>query len=366
MTSRTNDEIGVAADPREVAQEARLRYVSDDERGFTRRRRGRGFSYHDQAGERIADPRVRERIEALVIPPAWEDVWICRSDRGHIQATGRDEAGRKQYIYHPRWREVRDRVKFDHLVTFASVLPAIRRKLRRDLRDDALSRARVTAAIVKLMDTTLVRVGNAAYAKANGSYGLTTLREEHVDASGDSVDLAFEGKGGAPHALSVRDEELAAVVRACQEIEGQELFRYVDADGVPRTIDSGAVNDYLRDAARHEVTAKDFRTWGATVLAARALHERGGVGSVSARKRMVVDAMRGVAEVLHNTPAVCRRAYVHPRLLDAYLVGTFETDYERALSAARSARPRELRLHEAATRTYLEEAVSVAAANSET
>jgi DNA topoisomerase I len=360
--SGTND----GSDPRAAARDARLRYVSDDERGFGRRRRGRGFSYVDEAGETIGDPDVRERIEALVIPPAWQDVWICRDARGHLQATGRDEAGRKQYLYHPRWREVRDRVKFEHLVTFGEVLPAIRRRLRRDLRDDRLSRRRVTAAVVKLMDTTLVRVGNSVYAKSNGSYGLTTLRAEHVEATGDEIDLKFDGKGGAPHEVSVRDEELAAVVRECQEIEGQELFRYLDGAGAIRTIDSGDVNDYLREASGSDVTAKDFRTWGGTVLTARELSAGAEAGTATARKRVVVAAMREVAAELGNTPAVCRRAYVHPRLLEEYLAGTFGDAYARALDAARRARPRELRLHEAATLRYLEEAVTSAAASSDT
>jgi DNA topoisomerase I len=341
------------SDPRAAARDARLRYVSDGEPGFTRRRRGRGFSYHDQSGAAITDPEQRARIEALVIPPAWRDVWICRDARGHLQATGRDEAGRKQYLYHVRWREVRDRVKFDHLVDFGEVLPAIRRRLRRDLGGDPLSRRRVIAAIVRLMDATLVRVGNAAYAKANGSYGLTTLREEHVAANGSAVELSFVGKGGARHELSVHDEELAAVVRECQEIDGYELFRYVDGDGVTRTVDSSDVNDYLRETSGREVTAKDFRTWGATVLAAEDLHRRTEAASPTARKRGAVACVKAVAAVLGNTPAVCRSAYVHPRVLEGYLAGSFAEEYGAALDVARRSRSKELRLHEAATLRYL-------------
>ncbi len=341
-------------DAREHARDARLRYVSDTEKGFGRRRRGRGFSYHDEDGTTITDPAVRERIEALVIPPAWRDVWICRDARGHLQATGRDEAGRKQYLYHPRWREVRDRVKFDHLVTFAEALPAIRRRLRRDLRDDPLSRRRVTAAIVKLMDTTLVRVGNAAYARANGSYGLTTLRQEHARANGEALDLAFEGKGGTRFELSVRDETLAQVVRECQEIEGYELFRYLDAEGETRTVDSSDVNDYLREASHREVTAKDFRTWGGTVVTARELHATPKVESATRRKRALVAAVRTAAAELGNTPAVTRRSYVHPRVIEDYLDGGFEARYAAAVEAARRHRTRELRLHEGATLRYLQ------------
>jgi DNA topoisomerase I len=345
------------ADPRTAAREARLRYVSDGERGCSRRRRGRGFSYHDAAGERIVDPAVRERIEALVIPPAWEDVWICRDARGHLQATGRDEAGRKQYLYHPRWREVRDRVKFDGLVAFGQALPGVRRRLRRDLACPPGSRRRVTAAVVKLLDATLVRIGNRAYAR-NGSFGLTTLRDEHVATTADEVALSFVAKGGARVDLSLRDEELAAVVRECQELEGQELFRYLDEAGVPRSVGSGDVNAYLQSIAGDDVSAKDFRTWGATVLAARELHALGDASSATGRKRAVVASVRTAAGVLGNTVAVCRRSYVHPRVLDAYLAGSFGGDYARALAAARASRPRELRLHEAATLGYLAEAAA--------
>jgi DNA topoisomerase I len=354
------------SDPRTAAREARLRYVCDDERGYTRRRHGRGFSYLDDEGTRVTDPEERARIESLVIPPAWQEVWICRDDRGHLQATGRDEAGRKQYLYHPRWREVRDRVKFEQLVTFAEVLPAIRRRIRRDLREAPLSRRRVIAAIVKLLDMTLVRVGNATYAKANGSFGLTTLRDEHAEANGDAIELSFAGKGGAHHELSVRDEELAAVVRECQEIEGHELFRYASDGGAVRTVDSGDVNAYLREASRHDVTAKHFRTWGATVLAARALHAAPAADSATARKRRVVAAVREVAADLGNTPAVCRRSYVHPQVLAGYLAGSFGAEYAAALDAARRSRPRELRLHEAATSRYLDAVASPSAVSSET
>jgi DNA topoisomerase I len=338
---------------RAAAREARLRYVSDGEAGYRRRRCGRGFTYLDHDGSRVAEPGERERIASLVIPPAWEDVWICRDARGHLQATGRDEAGRKQYLYHPRWREVRDRTKFEQLVPFGESLPGLRRRVRRDLRRDRHDRRRVTAAIVKLMDVTLIRIGNAAYARANGSYGLTTLRAEHVRADGAELELAFAGKGGAHHAASVRDAQLAAVVRECQEIPGYELFRYLDDEGATRCVDSSDVNDYLQAATEHDVTAKDFRTWGATVLAARELHARDDADGATARKRAAVAALREVAAALVNTPAVCRRAYVHPALLDAYLGGAFAAEYAAALAAVRHGRPRELRLHEAATLRYL-------------
>jgi DNA topoisomerase I len=345
-------------DPRRAAEAARLRYVGDDERGFGRRRSGRGFAYLDERGETIRDREVRERIEALVIPPAWRDVWICRDERGHIQATGRDEAGRKQYLYHPRWREVRDQVKFDGLVAFGEVLPAVRRRVRRDLRLGGAQREVVTAAVVRLMDLTLARVGNMAYAKGNGSYGLTTLRTRHVRVRGDELALRFEGKGGSRHELSLRDEELVRVVRECQEIPGYQVFQYLDDAGERRIIDSGTVNDYLRAVARRDVTAKDFRTWGATVLAAEGLHASGPEpGSERARNKAVVAVVKDVAQALVNTPAVCRASYVHPLLVERYLSGTFTEPYGAALDAARrSRRPRELRLHEAATLGFLREA----------
>jgi DNA topoisomerase I len=343
------------SDPRAAAQHADLRYVADDEPGFGRRRHGRGFAYHDEAGDRIGDLEVRARIEALVIPPAWRDVWICRDERGHLQATGRDEAGRKQYLYHPRWREVRDRVKFDALVPFGQALPAVRRRVRRDMRRGPVGRAAVTAAIVKLMDATLVRVGNAAYARANGSFGLTTLRARHVRVRSDELALRFEGKGGAEHDLSLRDEELARVVRGCQEIPGYEVFQYRDDDGRRHTIDSSDVNAYLRQATGQDVTAKDFRTWGATVLTARGLHRHEPLPtSERGRHRLVVATLKEVAVALHNTPAVCRASYVHPDVIGGFMEGSFPERYADALGAARRHRPRELRLHEGATLRFLE------------
>jgi DNA topoisomerase I len=341
----------------EAARDAGLRYVCDDEPGFTRRRAGRGFTYRGEDGAVVEDAEARARIEALVIPPAWRDVWICRDERGHLQATGRDEAGRKQYLYHPRWREVRDRAKFDGLVAFGEALPALRRRVRRDVRRPELSARQVVAAVVRLMDATLVRVGNVSYARSNGSYGLTTLRTRHVRVAGDEIDLRFVGKGGQRHELSVRDEEVARVVRACQEIPGYEVFQYVDESGVRRRIDSADVNAYLRETTGRDVTAKDFRTWGATVLSARGLHRLGPDVPLSerARSRTLLAVVREVAGVLGNTPTVCRRSYVHPNVIEGYLDGSFPERYGRALARAKSSAPRELRRHEAATWRYLAE-----------
>ena len=360
--------------PREAAEEAALsaglRYVGDDEPGYSRRRRGKGFSYHRPGGEPVS-PAERERVESLVIPPAWREVWICPDPDGHLQATGRDEAGRKQYLYHPRWTAVRDAAKFAGLTRFGAGLPLLRRRLRRDLRSGGLSRRRLTAAALRLMDQTLIRVGNAAYAKTNGSYGLTTLRNKHVRLSGAEIDLRFTGKAGEKQVHSLVDEELACVVRECQELPGYELFRYRDDDGVVQTIDSRDVNEYLREVTSREVSAKDFRTWGGTVAASQALHgfgrslpgANGHVGpssdemcepSESALNKAVVEAVKVAAGVLGNTPAICRQSYVHPAVIDSYLAAEFQERYGEALASARAKRPRDLRLHEAATLRFLQ------------
>ena len=341
------------ADPAAAADEARLRYVADGEAGLRRQRKGRGFTYLDPQGRTVRDPRVRERVEALAIPPAWTDVWICRSPHGHVQATGRDDAGRKQYIYHPRWRETRDRAKFEHLIAFGEVLPRVRRRARRDLKRPGLERRKVTAAVIRLMDETLVRIGNTAYARSNGSYGLTTLRDRHVAIHGDAIDLRFDGKGGETHDLSLRDAALARVVKDCQDIPGYELFQFVDDADERHTLDSADVNDYLRDVTGREVTAKDFRTWGGTVLAASCLHAHGDGADARERKRRLLEAVTTAADALGNTPAVCRSSYLHPRVLDSYEAGEFLPAYDAALASARRHRPGELRLHEAATLSFL-------------
>lgn len=353
----------------EAAARAGLRYVVDDEPGYARRRRGNGFSYLRPDGETLKDERERRRIEELVIPPAWRHVWVCRDAAGHLQATGRDEAGRKQYLYHPQWTAVRDAAKFAGLARFGESLPSLRRRLRRDLKDGSLSRRKLTAAVLRLMDQTLIRVGNSSYAKANGSYGLTTLRNKHVRLSGDEIDLTFKGKSGEKHAHSLVDEELAQVVRECQELPGYELFRYRDETGVVQTIDSRDVNEYLREAASQDLSAKDFRTWGGTVTAAKALHmvviesakletRNGHPGSANetARHKAVVEAIKVAAQTLGNTPAICRQSYVHPTVIESFMAGEFQAPYAEAVRAARSKRPRELRLHEAATVRFLRSA----------
>ena len=324
--------------------------MSDEEPGIARRRRGRGFQYIGPDGATIRDKGERSRIEALAIPPAWTDVWICPSWNGHIQATGRDARGRKQYRYHPKWREVRDATKYHRLAAFAEALPRIRRRVDRDMRRPSLSRERIVATVVRLLDLTTMRVGNDEYARENNSFGLTTLRERHVGVRGDRVRFHFRGKGGKVHEVDVHDPRVARVIRRCEELPGQSLFQYVDDGGEPVDVTSDDVNDYIRAAAGAEFTAKDFRTWTGTVLAAWTLDELG--GPVAAAKKHLVAAMESVAEDLGNTPAVCRACYVHPEVIDAHRNGTLRRRLSRR--GGRTPRRRGLSSHEARVLALLE------------
>jgi DNA topoisomerase-1 len=313
-----------ADDPARIAaREAGLRYASDSRPGWTRHRAGRGFSYRDTDGRPIRDPETRARIRALAIPPAWTDVWICPSPNGHLQASGRDARGRKQYRYHPDWQAHRGLDKFDRMLAFAAALPRIRRRCDRDLARRGLPREKVLAAVVRLLELTLIRVGNEEYARLNRSFGLTTLRDRHASVRGDAVRFRFRGKSGQQHEVGLRDRRLATVVRRCQELPGQELFQYVDADGSVQDVTSDDVNAYLREASGGDFTAKDFRTWEGTVLAYRALRALQPGTSNDGRdgKKVVVEAIRDTADRLGNTPAVARRSYVHPAILEAYLDG---------------------------------------------
>ena len=305
--------------PESSARAAGLRYVSDREPGFARRRRGRGFQYIDADGGSVSSEQVG-RIEELAIPPAWTDVWICRSANGHLQATGRDARGRKQYRYHPRWREVRDETKYHRLLAFGKALPRIRRRVEKDMSRRALSRERVVATVVHLLDTTNIRVGNDEYARENKSFGLTTMRERHVEVDGSHISFRFRGKSGKMHDVELTDPRAARVLRRCEELPGQELFQYVDEQGEVVDIDSDDVNGYLQDVSRDDF--KDFRTWSGTVLAAWALQELGQFGSRTQAKRQVVAAVQSVSTELGNTPAICRRCYVHPEVFDAHLDGS--------------------------------------------
>ena len=317
LAAETDPEAAAAA-----AKAAGLRYVIDSMPGIRRRRTGRAFSYRDPQGRTIKDTAEIRRLRALAIPPAWTDVWICPHPRGHIQATGRDDRGRKQYRYHPEWRAVRDAHKFDRMLVFGRALPQIRARLDADMRRHGLPREKVLATVVRLLESTLIRVGNAEYARENKSFGLTTIRHDHVEVNGTELAFEFRGKSGKLHKVTTRDRRLARIVRACQELPGQELFQYVDADGVRHDVDSADVNAYLQEITGEPFTAKDFRTWAGTVLASLALAEFETFDTKAAAKRNVTRAIEHVANHLGNTVAVCRKAYIHPAILDSYLDGS--------------------------------------------
>jgi len=320
-------------DPEEVARDAGLRYVSDRRAGITRRRAGRGWSYRAPDGTLVRDAKSLARIRALAIPPAWLDVWISPVVSGHIQATGRDARGRKQYRYHPRWRHVRDEAKYDRTIAFAEALPAIRERVAADMGLRGLPRDKVLATIVRLLETTFIRVGNAEYARENRSFGLTTLRDGHAVIDGSEVRFKFRGKSGKDHKVGIQDRRLATIVRRCQELPGQELFQYIDEDGSIQDVTSTDVNEYLRQVTGQGFTAKDFRTWAGTVLAAQALQALEGTAGGTEREMRsnVVRAVEQVAQSLGNTPTVCRQCYVHPAIIDAYLDGAMvRTARERA------------------------------------
>jgi DNA topoisomerase-1 len=311
-----------ASDPIAAARAAGLLYVSDASPGLTRRRKGNAFVYTDPRGKLIGDQETLLRIRSLVIPPAWTDVWICSSARGHIQAVGRDQRGRKQYRYHERFREVRDENKYARMMQFVAALPRIRRRVTRDLRKRGLPRDKVLAAVVRLLETTLIRVGNEEYAKDNRHYGLTTLHNNHAKVRGGEVHFHFKGKSGVEHAIDLQDPRIAAIVKKCQDLPGEELFGYIDENGKAVDITSADVNAYLRDIAGDEFTAKDFRTWAGTVLAAEALKEFEKFDSQAQAKKNLVQAIETVAKKLGNTRAVCKKCYIHPGVLDSYLDGS--------------------------------------------
>ena len=311
----------VANDPEEAAEEAGLRYVSDDQPGYTRKRNGDGFVYFDVEGKPIRDEQRVLRINRLAIPPAYRDVWICPSANGHLQATGRDDRGRKQYRYHERWREVRDENKYEKMLIFGETLGKIRRRVKKDMALRGLPRNKVLATVVQLLETTFIRVGNEEYARENKSFGLTTMRNRHVDVKGSTVSFNFRGKSGIVHEREVEDPRVAKVIRKLTDLPGQELFQYVDDEGEAHNVSSQDVNEYLREISGEEFTAKDFRTWAGTVMAAIALNEVGAFENKTQAKKNVRDAVHAVAKVLGNTPAVCRKCYVHPIVLETYLSG---------------------------------------------
>ena len=310
------------ADPPAAARAAGLRYVHDDRPGIRREPAADGFRYIGAKGEPVEDEATLQRIKSLVIPPAWQDVWICPQANGHLQATGRDARGRKQYRYHPKWRTVRDEVKYERMINFGKALPQIRKEVDRALGLPGLPREKVLATIVYLLEATMMRIGNDEYARENKSYGLTTLRNRHVRIDGSEVEFRFRGKSGVHHDVKVHDRRLARIIQRTRDLPGQHLFEYIDDAGEPHTVDSADVNDYLREITGEDYTAKDFRTWSGTVLAALALQEFEKVDSETQAKKNVVRAIESVAEKLGNTPSVCRKCYVHPAVLDAYMDGT--------------------------------------------
>lgn len=306
---------------REAAKAAGLVYVSDETPGISRKRAGKGWTFLRPDGGVIKDYWEKKRIEKIGVPPAYTQVWICPRENGHIQATGRDARGRKQYRYHPKWTEARDETKYEKMVAFGRLLPALRRRVADDMRRKGLPREKVLATIVALLDKTLIRIGNEDYARENKSFGLTTLRNRHLDVEGSTLRFEFKGKSGKSWSLSLRDRRVARIVRSIQDLPGQQLFQYLDADGARQPVDSADVNDYLREATGEDVTAKDFRTWAGTVLAAMALSEFEAVDSAARAKKNVKAAIESVAKKLGNTPTICRKCYVHPRVVSSYLDG---------------------------------------------
>lgn len=339
----------------DIARANQLRYVNDGMPGIRRRRRGKGFAYHNAHGELIRDDDVVARLKSLAIPPAWEDVWISPHANGHIQATGRDARGRKQYRYHARWRSVRDDAKYLRMISFARALPTIRRVVEQDLKRPGLHRQKVLAAVVHLLQTTFMRVGNDEYAKQNQSFGLTTLRHRHVRVDGSDVLFRFRGKSGVQHDIKLHDPYVARIIRKMRELPGQELFQYVDDEGERHCIDSGDVNAYLREAAGEDFSAKDFRTWAGTVLATLALQAFERVDSQAQAKQNVVRAIENVARRLGNTPSICRKCYVHPAVIESYLDGSFAERLEERVQAELVEELQDLSPEEAAVLALLQQ-----------
>ena len=344
-------------DYEKLARLANLRYVSDDELGFTRRRWGRGFTYKDATGKTVKDKALRQRFDALVIPPMWSEVWICQDDKGHLQSTGRDDKARKQYLYHPEWDRVRDQAKFDAMIGFARALPNLRAQVEKDLKAKSLSRENVLSAVVKLLETTLIRIGNSRYAKLNKSYGLSTLRSKHVSETDNGLAFDFVGKSATEHHIELQDERLIEIVQACSELPGYQIFKYLDDDGHKQVVDSSDINDYLRThtsghghghghgrdsemRSSNLYSAKDFRTWMASVLAASYLHDElqsaqgkailASEPNSKARQQLVTDMVKSVSDELGNTPAVCRSSYINPIIIERFLAGQFFEPYKQA------------------------------------
>jgi len=343
------------SDPVASAQDAGLRYVSDRRPGIRRQMARLGFRYIASTGRVIRNKSEVARINKLAIPPAWTDVWICPDPRGHIQATGRDAKGRKQYRYHAEWRACRDETKYDRMLAFADALPAIRRRTNVDVARVGLSRGKVLATVVQLLEKSLIRVGNDEYARANRSYGLTTMRNKHVRVRGSRVQFEFKGKSGKRHSIDVDDRRLARIVKACQDLPGQELFEYIDDEGTRHDVGSTDVNAYLKEITGRDFTAKDFRTWAGTVLACTALREFDGVDSPRRAKKNLLHAVEAVAGILGNTTAVCRKSYIHPAVIDCYMDGSMLAALSRRVRNAGRKRAGGLGPEEAAVLALLQQ-----------
>ena len=319
-------------EPEYSAGVAGLKYVSDSNPGYRRRKSGRGFIYTNPKGEKVSDPELLERFRQLVIPPAWRDVWICPDRKGHIQVTGRDQKGRKQYIYHPDWEEIRNSTKFYRMIDFAAAIPLIRKTVDEDLSKRGLTREKVLALIIDLMEKTLIRVGNQEYAKLNDSYGITTLKDEHVDVNGSSIEFLFKGKSGKQWIVNIKDRRLARLVKQCQDLPGQEVFSYIDEEGKLKTVDSFEVNEYIRQISGQDFSAKDFRTWNGTVIAAVHLFNLGPPENEKDEKRKVQETIKAVSAELINTPAICRKYYIHPDILTAFSDGTLFSEMKKVVN----------------------------------
>jgi len=352
-TGEAGSDLDLRVSSEETARLAALRYVNEDEPGIQRRRSGRGFTYGNPEGKRVTDKATLARIRSLAIPPAYVDVWICADDAGHIQATGRDARGRKQYRYHPRFREVRDSNKYGRLIAFAEALPGIRARVSHDLATRGLPREKILATIVRLLDTTHVRIGNAAYAAQNKSFGLTTLRNRHVVDDGNGLRLVFKGKSGKEWKLRIRDRRVARVIRTCQEVPGQNLFQYPDEDGDRHVITSADVNEYLHDIGAEHLSAKDFRTWAGTVLTVVALRETPDFSSLTQARKNLRKAIAETAAQIGNTVAVCRKCYVHPAIVDLYLEANFAMQADAAFAQAGKDERPDFEIEEIATLALL-------------
>jgi len=347
-------DLKIVTEPAEAAEEAGLRYVSDYQPGYSRKVKGDDFKYFDTEEKPVHDEQRLLRIARLAIPPAWADVWICPSPNGHIQATGRDARGRKQYLYHERWREVRDENKYDRIVVFAEALPKIRKGVRKDLALPGLPRNKILATVVQLLERTFIRVGNQEYARENKSFGLTTMKDRHVDVNGSKVRFRFRGKSGRMHEVEMTDKRIAKTISKLQDLPGQDLFQYVDENGEVRDLTSQDVNDYLREITGEDFTAKDFRTWAGTVLGGIALNAIGAFETKKQAKANIKNAISAVAKILGNTAAICRKCYVHPAVLETYLNGNSIEGLKQKTEEALEKEDIDLRADEAAILKFLQ------------